>query len=195
MTHSDALSQIGEKTGVIINRIMTTWSRATRSDVEAGAAWYLEAEGIIDRLSAQTGHSRETVAAVIAHLSPRTTWLRTVSGATSLLLSGEAPGCMSANVARASLALGSDDPLGTLNGPKTRRFASNMLGDHESVTVDVWALRVALGDPDTDGTVLRMPGMYEAIEHCYQVAARRAAVSPATIQATTWIVARNGRAS
>lgn len=188
-----ALSLIGEKSGVIISRIMATWSKATRSDVEAGATWYLEAEGIIDRLSAQTGHSREKVAAVLAHLSPRTTWSRTVAGATSLLLSGQAPGCMGANIDRARLALASDHPLGTLNGPKTARFARNMLGDHQAVTIDVWALRVALGDTDTDGTVLRVGGLYDALEQCFQAAARRAGVTAATMQATTWIVARNGR--
>lgn len=194
MNHAAALDKIDERVPGITRRISATWAKATRSDVEAGACWYLEAEGIIDRLSGQTGHSREKVAAVLAHLSPRTTWSRTVAGATSLLLVGTAPGCMGANVARARLALASDDPLGTLHGPKTARFARNMLGDHDAVTVDVWALRVALGDPEADGTVLRVPGVYEAIEHCFQAAARRAGVTAATMQATTWIVARNGRA-
>lgn len=193
MNHATALDKIDERVPGITKRISATWAKATRSDVEAGACWYLEAEGIIDRLSGQTGHSREKVAAVMAHLSSRTTWLRTVAGATSLLLTGQAPGCMGANVTRARTALESDHPLGTLNGPKTQRFARNMLGDHQVVTIDVWALRVALGDPEADGTALRVPGVYEAIEHCYQAAARRAGVTPATMQATTWIVARNGR--
>lgn len=191
VTHGGALASIGETTRGVVDRIMATWGKATDSDKEAGATWYSEGEKIVDQLSAQTGRSRETVAAVIAHLSPRTTWSRNVSGATSFLLTGEAPFCMRANVDRAITAMGSKDPLGTINGPKTQRFARNLLGDSESVTVDVWAARVALGRDNEH--LLERKGIYGALEHCYRLAARRAGVHPTTMQATTWIVARNGR--
>jgi hypothetical protein len=63
------------------------------------------------------------------------------------------------------------------------------------VTVDVWAVRVALGTrPDAEQCLTRV-GVYDALEHCYRLAAQRAGVDPTTMQATTWIVARNGRAS
>lgn len=187
------LASIGTTVQAVISRIAATWWRATDADKEAGATWYFEAEGIIDRLAAQSGNPRETIAAVIAHLSPRTTWSRNVTGAVSLVLTGQAPGCMQANVDRALKALNSLDPLGTLNGPKTRRFALNMLGDRESVTIDAWTARVALGHDDAERQVGRQ-GIYEALEHCFRLAARRIGVDPVTLQATVWIVARNGRA-
>jgi hypothetical protein len=175
---------------------VNTFRRATPADIAAGARWYADGEAFIERLAAQHGLTRETVGAVVSHLSPRTPWARNVEGAVNLLATGSAPGCMGENVKRARKALASDDPIGTLNGPKTRRFALNLLGDREAVTVDVWAARVALGDRADDyELILDRVGAYDAIEHAYRVAARRLGLDPVTVQATTWIVARNGRAA
>jgi hypothetical protein len=107
-------------------------------------------------------------------------------------------GCTGANVYRAARALESADPLSTF-GPKahkTRRFARNLLGDRRSVTVDVWAARTALGDTVEDPErALRLVGVYAAVEHAYQLAARRRGVDPTTMQATCWVVERGGRAA
>ncbi len=181
-----------------INRIVATFRQATPSDIEAGATWYANGEILVGDLAKNSAYSRETVAAVIAHLSPRTQWARNVAGATVLLMSSgtaRPEGCMSANVDRALKAMESFDPLATLRGPKTRRFAANLLGDRESVTVDVWTAHVALGEHDTTGNILARVGVYDAIEHAYRLAARRLGVDPTTCQATCWIVSRNGRSA
>ncbi len=195
MSHNERLSAIGTSTRQVADRIVATWQQATAADREAGSRWYQEGETFIATLAGMTGHSQETVAAVVAHLSPRTTWQRNMQGADSLLMLGEAPGCIGTNVERARQAVDSRDPLGTLNGPKTQRFAANLLGDREAVTVDVWALRVALGERDDAKLLIKRAGIYDAIEYAYQVAAERVGVDPSTMQATTWIVARNGRAT
>jgi len=193
-SHNESLQRIGTTTRATVDRIVATFDRATASDVEAGASWYADAGSIADTLAGKAG-SREHAAAVIAHLSPRTTWSRNIAGAVSLLTDGSTAGCIGANVDRARAALQSDDPIGTLRGPKTRRFALNILGDRDAVTVDVWAARVAIGavsdDPERD---LSRVGVYDALEHAYRLAARRRGVDATTMQATTWIVARNGRA-
>jgi hypothetical protein len=175
MSHdSTARKVFGVSHETIVRRIIRTFDAATPSDVEAGARWYEEA------------------AAVIAHLSPRTTWSRNVEGAIMLLTSGErANGIIGANFDRAYASLDYDYPLESFGGPKTKAFAANIAGDREAVTVDVWACRVA----DLDETLLSRAGAYDAIAHAYRLAARRRGVDPATMQATTWIVARNGRAS
>lgn len=189
-----SLQRIGTNVGATVARILRTFDRATSSDVEAGATWYADAGSIADTLTDKAG-SREHAATVLAHLSPRTTWARNVAGAVSLLTDGTTSGCIASNVDRARASLQTSDPIATLNGPKTRRFALNILGDREAVTVDVWAARVALGtssdDPERD---LGRVGVYDAIEHAYRLAARKRGVDPTTMQATTWIVARNGRA-
>ncbi len=192
-----SLRRIGTSTRATVDRIVGIWELATPSDVEAGATWYADAHDVVDAIvAARPDLSREHAAAVIAHLSPRTPWGRNVAGAMALVTTGSAPGCLGANVRRASNALESSNPLGTLKGPKIRRFALNILGDREAVTVDVWAARVALGERfDDPELLLSRVGVFDAVEHAYRLAARRVGVDPTTMQATTWIVARNGRAA
>jgi hypothetical protein len=170
---------------------VTIFGQATASDLETGARWYGEGEGIVDDLARQGGITREASAAVIAHLSPRTSWGRNVAGAYGLVLNDHAPRCIGSNVKRARRALRWAQPLATLNGPKTRAFASNLLGDRDAVTIDVWAARAALGpaceDPEK---VLARAGVYDALQHAYRLAGLRAGVDPVTMQATVWVVTR-----
>lgn len=179
----------------IVRRILATFDKASPADIEAGARWYDEAGELCDTLQQGYTVTREHVGAILAQLSPRTTWSRNVAGAVAMIREGHeaarALGCIGANVDRALVAIGSDDPVATINGPKTRSFALNILGDREAVTVDVWACRVA----DLDETRLGRKGAYDAVAHAYRTAARRRGVDPATMQAVTWIVARNGRAA
>jgi len=176
----------------IIRRIVRTFDTATRSDVESGARWYDEAGQLAASLATREV-PLENVAAVIAALSPRTSWARNVAGATALLKSGPQAardlGCIGRNVETARAAR--RDGLAAINGPKTSAFARNIMGDREAVTVDVWAMRVA----DLDENLLGRKGAYDMVADAYRAAARRRGVDPATMQATTWIVARNGRAS
>lgn len=192
-SHDETLRQAGGGTmRSMVARIVRVWSKATDSDKEHGASWYAEGETFVRSLAYSTGRHPHVVAAVVAHLSPQTRWSRNVYGATMLLTEGHAPTCMPANVERARDAMEAYDPLSTLHGPKTSRFAANLLGDRESVTVDMWTARVALGRDEYE-PILRRAGVYAAIEHAYQLAALRVGVEPATMQATCWIVARNGR--
>jgi hypothetical protein len=173
-------------------RILAVFDRATPHNVESGATWYEDAQALARQWSIETAYDVEHCAAVLSHLSPRTTWTRNVMGAADLLRYGsKAPGVIGANFERAASSLDVEDVESTFGGPKTLRFFRNILGDTEAVTVDVWALRVVGLDDSTIGRV----GVYDAIEAAYQRAARRRGVEPTTMQATTWIVCRNGRAS
>lgn len=176
----------------LTRRILAVFERATPNDVESGSTWYADAQAFAYVWSVETAWSLEQCAAVLSHLSPRTTWTRNVIGAGELLRSGtKANGIIEANFNRALDSLGADDPESTFGGPKTRRFYLNIIGDTEAVTVDVWACRVA----GVDEAMLGRKGVYDAVEAAYQRAARRVGVEPTTMQATTWIVARNGRAA
>jgi hypothetical protein len=183
----------GTNISATAERIVAAFGQARQSDITAGARWYPDALAFIDEQAELHGKTREQVTAVVAHLSPRTQWERTMEGTMSLLATGRTTGHLKANVARATRALASDDPLGTLVGRKTNRFAQNLLGDRDAVTVDVWAGRVALGRRADLALVLARVGAYEAIEHSYRVAARRLGVDPATAQATTWVIARRAQ--
>jgi len=192
--HNRALKRAGLPTlETLTRRIVRVFDRATPADVESGSTWYSEAQDLATDLGRTSGHGRLVAAAVISHLSPRTTWTRNVTGAITLLTYGErADGIIGANFDRARAVLddGYDDPADSFGGPKTRRFYLNIIGDTEAVTVDVWAARVA----GVDESLLSRAGVYDAVEEAYRRAARARAVEPSTMQATTWIVARNGRA-
>lgn len=195
MSHNADLARAGlPSVETLARRILATFDRATASDIESGATWYDEAHALAVDLSrylpGPLKGDVERSAAVIAALSPRTTWTRNVEGATLLLAKGEVlPGLIGRNVVTACHA--ADDGFAALTGPKTSAFARNIAGDTEAVTVDVWAARVA----QVDEKLLTRKGVYAAVAHAYRLAARRRGVAPTTMQATTWVVARNGRAS
>lgn len=190
--HNAALRKAGLPTiETLTRRILAVFSRATSADIESGATWYNDAQSLAIELGDKTGEGLEAAAAVISHLSPRTTWTRNVSGAIALLLRDEkANGIIQANFDRARDSLRYNDPEESFGGPKTLRFFRNITGDTEAVTVDVWAAKVA----GVDELLLRRVGVYDAVEVAYQRAARVEGVEPSTMQATTWIVVRNGRA-
>jgi hypothetical protein len=200
MSHDTAARTVfGVSLETITRRILRTFDRASKADVESGARWYEEAGHLADALSGYSDWyegfiSTDQAAVIIAHMSPRTPWYRNVIGATHLVETGERHNQIMGDLyMRALDSLAYEDPFGSF-GPaarKTQSFARNISGDREAVTVDVWAARVA----DLDDTLLSRKGAYDAVAHAYRLAARRRGVDPATMQATTWIVARNGRAS
>lgn len=173
-------------------RIMRTWEQATPQQRRMGAMWYPRAYGVACVLASRGDCTIDAAVAVLAHLSPRAQWVVTIRGAFALVTTGQAPGLMGANVARAKAAMGSPAPLDTINGPKTRSFAANILGDFDQVTVDVWALRVARGS-SADAALIRRQDGYDDIVNEYREVAKRVGQPAAVVQATTWIVARNGR--
>lgn len=173
-------------------RIMDAWKSATPQIRHTGALWYPRAYGVACVLASRGDCSIDAAVAVLAHLSPRCRWSTTIRGAFALVTTGRAPGLMDANVTRARAALGSDNPLDTINGPKTRSFAANILGDFDQVTVDIWALRIARGSSADPGMIRRQAG-YDDIANEYREIAARVGEPAAVVQATTWIVARNGR--
>lgn len=192
--NDDATRCFGVSYSTIVRRILKVWDRANESDIESGAHWYDEAGTLAANMAgAHLDGDIERAAAVIAALSPRTTWARNVAGAAAFFVGGpimaRRVGCMTRNVETARQAkLHGFDALG---GPKTNAFARNIAGDREAVTVDVWACRVASVDEDNLGR----KGAYDVMVAAYRAAARQRAVDPAMMQATTWIVARGGRAS
>lgn len=178
-------------TAIMSRRIRAAWARSDSDARKAGANWYSAGMNIVNELAEASGFTREQTAAAVAHLSPRLSWRLNIMGAQAMLLHDIiAPYLMRASVGRALQALGSTDPLSTLRGPKTSRFARNLLGDHDVVTVDAWMARVVLADR---WKALGNAGVYDAVEACFQGTARRVGVAPAIMQAVIWISERNNR--
>lgn len=198
MSHDETMRTVfGVTLETVVRRILRTFDRATASDLESGARWYDEAGSLAANMALAhrgDGIDLERAASILSALSPRTSWNRNVIGAAAFLVSGPTAarriGCIGRNVEKARQAKRDGFAAFGPTSPKTARFARNIAGDRESVTVDVWAMRVASLDEDRLGR----KGAYDAVEHAYRLAARRRGVDPATMQATTWIVVRGGRA-
>lgn len=194
--HDNALRKsYGITLETTVRRILRAFDKATPADIEAGASWYPEAGQLAADLAIQSGRSKECCAAVISHLSPQLKWVRNVLAAHTLLVDKEVlPGVLSRSVDKAQHAILRDQTGIAVDeddfGPKTLHFYRNILGDYETVTIDVWALRVIGLDDDKN---LKKGGRYAALEHAYRLASGRRSVEPSTMQATCWIVCRGGR--
>lgn len=187
---SNLLVAAGLSPRTIDRSISRVFARATPQHFDAGLCWYPKAHRIAADLACQGAVTLETAVIVLAHLSPRTPWSRTITAARSLLTTGAAPGSISANFRRASAALTAPDPWSTFGATasKTRAFARAILGDTEAVVIDIWSARVA-GIPDPD-RILRRTGVYEAVAARYRHVAARNALHPSALQAITWTVIR-----
>lgn len=80
-----------------------------------------------------------------------------------------------------------EDPDTVLSGPKVRAFWANILGDVETVTVDVWAASAAEGVKSKQAPVRRR---YQLLAESYRRTARRHGMSPRDVQAAVWTVYR-----
>lgn len=183
-------------------------SMALVSDLAAlGGISREAAASVLAQTSPRTTWSRNVAVATAMVQS----WGMSVSAGLSLdeasvacVAAARSCGGMTQNAQRAVIALRAahegECPISTINGPKTNAFARNLLGDRNAVTVDVWAARIALnptwerGEDDMSELVLGRAGMYAAIAQAYRIAANRRNVDGTDMQATTWIVVRNGRA-
>ena len=189
LTPEQGLAKIGLNVEQVVKRISRCYNRATDRQVVDGMVWYDEAVTIATTLAAESPYTVDQVAAAMAHLSPRLRWSQNVFAIKALVLTGELPAyIMSGPAERARLALVAANPAGTFGkkAKKTLNFSRNVSGCQQSVTVDVWAANV-VGVSESE---LTLTGVYEAIAHCYRLAAKRAGVTPAQMQAITWVVVR-----
>ena len=176
---------------IAADNIVRTWETATAADHVRGVEWY----GIAAELAAELHHCPETAAGVIAAMSPMMSWRSNVDVARRIIAAHDAGAdCpasgygLTRNVRKAWAILDGADPLDVLSGRKVRAFYANIIGDPDAVTVDRWAVRIALGDPEHPGTVGDRD--HYAIESAYREAAGRIGIAPRDLQAATWVAFR-----
>lgn len=193
MGHDDVLRKnFGVSQRTVVDRIMRVYARASEDDVLEGKAWYADAQGLARELAELANVSVERSAIVIAHLSANNGWASNKVVARQILVDGRNGGHTKKVMAKVHQALADGNPWSSFSATshKTRSFALNIIGDADAVTVDRWACRIAGVDQDKLGNV----GAYEAVAHCYRLAARRAGISPSAMQAVTWVVERGSAA-
>jgi hypothetical protein len=178
-----------------VENILATYAMADLATLKLGRQWYRDG----GRIASTVGQGdRRLGAAAIAVLSPRKAWSVNVAQALAWGR-GDTVQAFSPVMAKLERLRSGENPNKVMmpakptQGRKTHAFYHNLAGDLEHVTVDIWALRVALGGPVGDRDyqrVLGRVGAYDLVQDAYRQAGLIAGVRPAIMQATTWIVAR-----
>ncbi len=182
-----------------VNAILSVLADCTAPEHSNGRAWYRRANRFARKVGALTGKRPETVAAVIARLSPQCTW-KDNKQAALLVCAGEIVSgvtCYPDNILRAeSIAAADDDetialevlPRKGFKRPKISAFYRNIAQPDcaHTVTVDTWAARIWVGD--CEAPTVRISAKESAtIQGDYRAAADIAGLLPQELQAITWV--------
>ena len=186
--------------------ILAVFFKATDLETINGAEWYPAANHAAQIMAARYSVTLETVAGVIAALSPNNKWERNLTDADSMIraysMGGHNAadsikvGTYNANKTKALAILSGDDCLQILGGLKVRAFYDCIVGG-DSVCIDGHAYAIWTGGYiPTTKTPKITPKLYDAISADYRLAAAtincilQAEYSAAQIQAITWVVWR-----
>lgn len=190
-------------TGFLADRLVRQHRAAKRllgADYQSVRDWYFKAYAWVLALSALTGHRIETVAAVTATLSPQKKWEKNMAEADSMLKGRPClPNGHKFFASKAMLATCESLMLGDFSEferrlLKTRKFALNLSGHWNPVTLDIWACRHTFGllrnCPDVFLSTKEGRAAYAATEAAFQLAAKRLRLEPCQLQAILWVAAR-----
>lgn len=183
----------------MVANIIAVWNErvATLSPSEfAGAVgWYPSAYGWCAEVAKTYGLPVETVAGIVAALSPNLNWNKNKEQALRFIefsVSGKPlVGFMAypANVAKAKRIFDGESPLNVLGGDKVRSFYRNLLLDDTVVTIDRHALSISLyglGGGKSGSMVTTSKG-YDVAAQAYKTAAKILGIEhPYIVQSVTW---------
>lgn len=174
--------------GAWTRNIICAWRATTDEQRAAGAEWY---DTAYLECAAIDPENPERPVGVVSAISPLQLWETNVRQARRLIHAVdnllEVPQVhtepMQSQAVR--IALG-ESPWDVLKGPKIRAFAAAILGDKNAVVVDRWAYRVATRREYKGLT----PHQYVRLALAYVRAADKLGEDPRTVQAATWVAAR-----
>ena len=179
----------------MVDNILSTYDDAPIQCLVDGQRWYAVAHDHARLLGHSYGVATDTVAMLIAVLSPQKNWEDNLIMAEQVL-SGQAVPLATMNTYGKA--------LGVLNGTvteikalKTRNFYELIRdsGNDISVCVDTHAIALAYGyrpgDAEKTAIFKNISGMYVKLQQAYIEAARLRRVAPYIMQATTWCARRS----
>ena len=153
--------------------------------LEAGAdasTWYESATDDINTFADAFGFDRDTVAAIVAILSPRVQVSRNARLAVDYLLNGSTDGIMEQRINAIERFIRYGFLTGDSHGKKVFAFYRNLSGDFGHVTIDVWMSKIYnvefSGITDTER---------EALQADVTAIAELAGITPAAAQAALWV--------
>jgi len=190
-----------------LRRLYRWYETAAPDELYAGRTWYPDARQevcrIVDKYRWIAGYiSHETVAGVIAVLSPNCTWETNLHDAENVIASYPMPVTVSTynnNREKAYAILSGADtndssgrgrvPSGIVRGPKVTAFYENLRGDDSALTLDSHAFNAWKGYRATGSKLPNIPAAErrQAVADYIQ-AAKRKGETNAAFQAVIWLV-------
>lgn len=178
--------------------ITAVYRAASDRDRAEGEAWYAEALHVAERVALATGHPVSVAVGVIAATSPRMGWGPNVRLAHRILSTGDtSSGYLKVGLAAAARILQGEDPLLVLRARKVSNFYRAIVSAGvDGVVVDRHALDIAHGERIEGQRPSPTERQYDDVAERYVRAARvltrelGRTVSPAEVQATTWLAWR-----
>lgn len=177
-----------------MSHIIDTYLAATPAQLDHGTHWYDQAHWLAG--TAVTPGDPDAGAGVIAALSPQTGWDANLANAVRLARGQHVTYMVSRDMrVKAERILLGEDWRDVLGGRKVRAFAQviAMPDDPWTVVIDRHALAVYYGHTPTttEKAAFARKGGYETVANAYRAAALMLDMTPATVQAVTWLVWRS----
>lgn len=177
-----------------VANILSVYDNATAEDRAEGAVWYATARDFAAGLAFHSGLPTSTVCGIIAALSPQRPWGDNQRAAHRLCMHLPVYG-LGLNTEKAERIRDGETVQSVLTPPnpkrltgqKVRAFYANLCGEEQEVTIDRHAACIAgVCDPEE----LKRKGRYAELADAYRAAAALRHVTPAVMQATTWVAWR-----
>lgn len=175
-----------------INRITGKYRTLDPWNIANGLTWYYEARQHAENLSKKYGLSLETIAGIIAVLSPGVRWDRNLEDAEAILQSDDAIVTTYSGNKRKALDLKHGANISKcVRGNKVRSFFDNIVSPEtsEAVTLDRHMLRFILktnNDRELN-RVFSSRNTYFSIAEYIRRIARRRGLKPLQLQAMLWL--------
>lgn len=175
-----------------VRNLLQVYDQSTAHEVEAGLDWYPSTNHFCASLARRYRVPAERVIGALAVLSPKINWTFACKDIIKILDARAAGGsgldvkttAMPANRTKAVRIL--DGQPGQVTGAKVECFADNLRGACQSVTVDVWAWRAAIGDYTVKARWLTYH-QSARVQDAYREAADRVGLPPREFQAIVWL--------
>lgn len=176
--------------------ITRVYRAATTDQRTAGLAWYADANGIAESLSARFQVTPRAAAGILAALSPLNSWGANINLATRFIREGGlSGGYLGTGLRKAHLILNGAEPSAVLTSDKVGAFFECIVsaGQTDAVCIDRHAWAIAVNERGSD--VRLSHGRYAATAAAYvraaaALSASGPAVTPAQTQAVTWVAWR-----
>lgn len=167
--------------------LVSLFAKCSPDTVRRGREWYDAAAAIVADIAAETGRTREQVAAVLAITSVDVQLGTNVAMTRRACKNGGRTAGRYPNGQRPKVraALRSDSPGEYATGPKVSAFYRAVLGDRDALVLDRWALRAA-------GVREKSPSRTERaqVADAYRTAAAIVGEHVRDMQAALWVHVR-----